>query len=59
MFLPKILMSECYINQFQSEENEYVEKLTHFHFKCKDVEHLVYVLCCEKRPYGCDPILED
>ena len=41
MFLSKILMCECYVDQFQSEGNEYVKKLTHFHCKFKD-EHVLY-----------------
>ena len=58
MFLSKILMCECYVDQFQSEGNEYVKKLTHFHCKCKD-EHLLYILFCENYPYGHTPVLED
>ena len=36
-----------------------MKKITHFHCKCKDVEHLVYVLFCDIHPYGCNPLLED
>ena len=51
-------MCECYVDQFQSEGNEYVKKLTHFHCKCKD-EHLLYILFCENYPYGHTQVLED
>ena len=51
-------MCECYVDQFQSEGNEYLKKLTHFHCKCKD-EHLLYILFCENYPYGHTPVLED
>ena len=53
--LAKILMCKCYLNKFQSEGNEHVKKLTHFHCKCKD-KHLLYILFCEKHPHGGDLI---
>ena len=44
-------MCSCYVEKFHSEGNEYVKKLTHFHCKCKE-KHLLYVLFCDKHPYG-------
>ena len=44
-------MCSCWVEKFHSEGNEYVKKLTHFHCKCKQ-KHLLYVLLCNKHPYG-------
>ena len=55
--LAKILMYRCYVEKFQSEGNEYVKKLSHFHCKCKE-EHLLYVLLRKKHPHGYLPTPE-
>ena len=46
--LAKILMCRCYFDKFNSEGNEYVKKLTHFHCNCAE-EHLLYVLFYKER----------
>ena len=48
-------MRQSYLEKFQSEGNEYVKKIIHFHYKCKG-KHLLYVLFCEKHPYRPNPI---
>ena len=44
-------MCISYLDKFNSEGNEYVKRLIHFHCKCAD-DHLLYVLFCKEHPYG-------
>ena len=53
--LSKIIMCECYYEQFSSKGHEYVKKIIHFYCKCKE-KHLIYVLTCGKHPYIGNPI---
>lgn len=47
--LVKVLMCNCYTQQFHDEGNEYVKKLCRFSCYCED-DHLVYILSCKEHP---------
>ena len=47
----KILMCGCYMEKFDSEENDYIKKVVHFCCKCKD-KHRIYAFFCKDHPYG-------
>lgn len=48
--LAKILMCSCYWHKFLEAEHDYVSKLCHFKWKCKD-DHRMFVLSCKQYPF--------
>ena len=45
-------MCSCHIDYFKEEGHSYIKHLIHFHCKCKEDDHEIYVHFCGSHPWG-------
>ena len=48
----KIFMCSCYKDYFKDEGHPYIKHLIHFHCKCEENDHEIFVHFCSMHPWG-------